>query len=161
MQEQPSANRMNPQIPAGVQVATWIMVVTTALAGVILPVIAFLVPSSETLLRIPLAGFQVQATTLAARIGVALLTLAICTFWVALSIHVLRGRMWAYYTTLVLLALDLFSGYGLFVIHARIRFDAVGLVFLLAFVLGFRDYRRFAEYQQNQRGQAQGEPGNA
>lgn len=149
MQEQPSANRMNPQIPAGVQVATWIMVVTTVVAGIVLPVITFLVPSSETFLGIPLAGFQVQATTLAARIGVALLTLAICIFWVALSVNVLKGRMWAYYTTLVLLALDLFSGYGLFVIHARIRFDIVSLVFLLVFVLGFRDYRRFAEYQRH------------
>ena len=145
---------MNPQIPAGVQVATWIMLVTTALAGIVLPVITFLVPSGATFLGIPLAGFRVQAVTLAARMGVSLLTLAICTFWVALSINVLKGRMWAYYTTLVLLVLDVFSGFGLLVTHLRLlRFDVVGLLFLLVFVVGFRDYRQFAEYQQNQRRQ--------
>lgn len=146
MMEQVQSQEYRPEMPAGVKIVAWMMLVYIMIGLLYFGLLAVTAHRGEVMFRYFGRDYLV-AGLLSKALGLAVM-LAVCGFAIVCTVFTLRGHMWAYG---VLTVTNLMGAVS--IIHELINrhFDLMGWVpFAVAWVL-IRDFTAFREYARSRR----------
>lgn len=152
MSEEAPETAIPADIPETIKVSAYILLLITAVVGIVLAILSFTTPPSEVIMENPLNGHQYLAGSMVIRVAGSLLVLALCSLGVLLSIFILKGRMWAYYLALVSFVCGMFgeTPFPPFHIVSVFHVNIVNALLIIMFAVNYKGYRKFAEYRQHQ-----------
>lgn len=146
---QGQSQEYRPEIPSGVKVIAWMVLVFAPLSLVVFEVLALRSPRGEVMFRY-LGHDYLVAGMLSIALGVALV-FVMHGLVIASAIFVLKGRMWAYYMFLAASALAVVS-----IIVDLLARRWVGLMawpqFVVLWVL-IRDYQHYRDFARSRTAQ--------